>query len=125
MRRLLAWLRDGVPAAIAGAFLLAGASLAFADKAAPGQTLILLVVGGLYALAVRALMGFLPLRGGWSVVSGLLCGPLPAVILLSLKRQHLNEGDRGGLWLMLSLTGLFVGLVEAGLQARATEDPSL
>ena len=125
MRRLFAWLRDGVPAALAGAFLLAGASMAFADKAAPGQTLILLVVGGFYALAVRALMGFFPLRGGWSVVSGMLCGPLPAVILLSLKRQHMNEGDRGGLWVILFLTGLFVGLVEAGAQARASREAEL
>lgn len=82
----------------------------------PHPILAVALLGGVYALAVHGLMSFFGVRRwGW-VVAGILCGPLPAALLVSSDPAKGDE--RGGAILVALILGILLGLVRWAREAR-------
>lgn len=114
---------DWLASVLTGAFYTA--VVARMDK--PHPILAVSVFGAVYALAVHGLMSLFGVRRwGW-VVAGMLCGPLPAAILMPHNLERPEE--RGGAILAALLLGIFLGLVrwarEARREAQAAARPVL
>ncbi len=119
IQRVRAWCTASLPAAVTGAFFLLGTSTVLAGEFGPVHALLLLAVGGIYGMAIRAVMGFFPVDRWGLVVAGLLSGPIPGGLILSLRRRTWSgRGDRGGGWLFALLLGVLVGVVEGGVGGR-------
>lgn len=123
IQRVRAWCTASLPAAVTGAFFLLGTSTVLAGEFGPVHALLLLAVGGIYGMAIRAVMGFFPVDRWGLVVAGLLSGPIPGVLILSLRRRTWSDSDdRGAVWLFALLLGLLVGLIEWAVEARRARD---
>lgn len=119
LKRLRAWLLDSTHAAMTGGFFLLSCSVAVSGDFGPTRALALLLIGGFYGLAVRAVMGFFSVERWGLVVAGLIVGPIPGAILLSLRRRHWGgEDERGGIWVFAMVLGILIGLIEWAVQAR-------
>lgn len=125
-KRLWAWLASSLPAALTGAFFLLGCSVIVASQFGPAQALLILLVGGIYGVAIRAVMGLFPVERWAYIFTGLLAGPIPGAIVLSLRhRSWTSNDDRGGAWLFAVLLGILVGLVEWAAEARRERESPL
>lgn len=112
-QRLRSWLSRSAPAGLTGAFFLMGASVIVSSEFGPVQALATLVVGALYGIAVRAVMGLFPVHSWGLIFTGIVSGPIPGAIILSLRhRSWASSDDRGGAWFFALLLGLLVGLIE-------------
>jgi len=121
--KLRAWFGASMPAAATGALFLLGTSSAVAGGFGAVHALLLFAVGGIYAVAVRAVMGLFPVDRWGLAVTGLLAGPIPGVLVLSLRHHSWqNNDDRGAVWLFALLFGLLVGLVEWAVEERRTRE---
>lgn len=79
----------------------------------------LLLLGGLYALAVHGLMQLFGLRRwGW-VVAGLVSGPVPFALLWS--QQGGSAEERGGGVVAGLLLGVLLGLVRWARESRRAD----
>jgi hypothetical protein len=108
-----------MPAALASAFFMLGCSVVVSTEFGPAQALILLIFGGVYGLAVRAVMGLIPVARWGYLWTGLIAGPIPGVIVLSLRhRNWADNDDRGGAWLFTIVLGMLIGLVEWAAESR-------
>lgn len=119
-RRIARWVTGWGTAMLTGAFFVLG--FAALDKNYdPSRVPEPLVLGAFYGLGVLALLRLLRVRGWGLAVAGLVCGPVPIVLLIV---PEMAPGDeRGGLVLVGLLGGLFIGLMEwARASSRAARE---
>jgi len=107
-----------MPAGLAGAFFV----LAAGRVSEPGEPnrLELLGLGWLYGVAVLGLVRCFPVASWGLPLAGLLCGPVPAALLL--PAADLAEDERCVLWLLCALLGLLIGALECA-RLRRDEHP--
>jgi len=121
--RLRGWLRASSQAALTGGFFLLGCSVVVSTQFGPAQAILTLLIGAIYGLAVRAVMGFFPVERWGLLFAGLIAGPIPGVIVLSLQHRNWGSGDdRGGAWFFALLLGALIGLMEWAVEARRGSD---
>jgi hypothetical protein len=114
IRRILAFLCGLAPAVLGGAFF----ALAFFAVVEPGaKALGGLVVGALWGAAVVGLIRLFRVAPWGYAVAGLLCGPIP-LLVLTLGDEPSGE-DRFALWLIGAVFGLLIGLLEQARVRRA------
>lgn len=112
MKRLRTFLAGAAPAMLAGAFF----TLALSQLASPDGTRIGgLLVGSLYGMAVVGLIRLFRVAPWGSWFAGLLCGPVPAALILP---RGGDPSDRAGLWLLTALLGLLIGGLEHARRKR-------
>jgi hypothetical protein len=68
------------------------------------------VVGAFYGTVVLGLIRLFPIARWAYPLAGLLAGPVPLALLL--RNDDLNADERGGFWLLTTLLGLAIGLLE-------------
>jgi len=112
-----------VPSALAGGFAL---STLAAVSEPPVALVHSLLLGGLYGVFVVLLIRLFRVAPWGYPVAGIVCGPVPAVLLTAGNAElasNSSAGDRGGMWFVLLLFGLVLGLLEwarASRRARAS-----
>lgn len=102
-RKILALL--GSPASLTG--LCTGFALGGIEGGLGGG-LAGALIGALYALAVLGLIRCFRIVPGLYWAAGLVCGPVPLVLV----SQDVSKEDVGGLLLLAALFGALVGLIE-------------
>ena len=113
IQRLRAWLSSSMHAALTGGLFLLSCSILVSTHFGPLQALLVLLIGGSYGLAVRAVMGLFNVERWGLIFTGMIAGPIPGIILLSLQQRNWgNDDERGGLWVFAMLLGILIGLVE-------------
>ncbi|MDX1385383.1 MAG: hypothetical protein R3190_17145 [Thermoanaerobaculia bacterium] len=102
-----------MPAGLAGAFF----ALAAGRVAEPAEAnrLQLLGLGWLYGVVVLGLIRIFPVAPWGRPLAGLLCGPVPVVLVLP---ADLTEDERLAGWLLGALLGLVIGALECARQQR-------
>ena len=114
MRRAIAFVRGLVPAMLGGAFFL----LTFSSVVDPnGDAGAAFLVGGFCGAAVVGLIRLFRIAPWGYGVAGLICGPIPFLVLF--QEHETNGEDRFGVWLVGALFGLLIGLLEWARVHRA------
>lgn len=118
MRRLKLTIAGLVPAGMAGAFV--ALTLGRTNPEEFHARLPLLILGGLWGVAVVGLIRLFRVRPWAFGLVGFLCGPVPTFLLgPGREAREAEQGDRLGIWLVLSLLGMLIGLLEtARVQVR-------
>lgn len=98
------------PALLAGAFYVSGIAMLF-EKTGPREFVGGFVFGAVYGLAVLGLLRLFAVARWAFPVAGILVGPIPAALITSAGRG-MNTEDRAGFWLLTTILGLLVGLLE-------------
>lgn len=101
------------PSGLAGAFFT---TILFNLVSEQGNPVGGLLIGWIYGVAVGGLMRLFRVKSGALPLVGLLCGPVPFLILFSAAS---SLEDRGGAVLSSALLGLVIGLLEWARQRRA------
>jgi peptidoglycan/LPS O-acetylase OafA/YrhL len=125
MKRMKQFLLDSGTAAWISAFMMCSFGLYGAGEFLPGKALVLLIIGLVYGVFVRALITFFPVHRWGMALAGFFVGPLPmAMVLVLQRRQWTNDDDRGLIWALLSVLGMVVGLMEWSKEASQSQGES-
>ncbi len=117
MKALRRFLSGVMPAGLTGAFLIATAFRVM--EPSKGLWLGPLVFGWVYGVGVLGLTRLFRVSRWGVPVVGLVCGPVPVVLLLP---ADVNSGEeRAGLWLLGAIVGLLIGLVEAARLRKVSD----
>lgn len=115
--RVRRFFRGLLPATLAGAFFFM--ILGRVDD--PGASRVgMLLLGGLYGIGIVGLIRLFRIAPWGYPVVGLLAGPLPLALLVTVD---MSKNDRGGALVLTALLGVFVGLVEWA-RVRAERGPA-
>ena len=118
MRRLWRFLGSFQHAGLAGAFFFLAVLATEPDSSGIGS----FVLGWIYGTGVLALIRLFKVTPGAYPVVGLICGPVPAALLLA---RQLGGEQWGGVWLVMALFGCIVGTLEwARIRRDAATPPS-
>jgi hypothetical protein len=102
---------------LAGAFF----ALGIVRLSEPSQSrLALILVGGLYGVAVLGLMGLFRVERWAHLVTGVLAGPVPAALLVPASAGK----EAAGMIALGALFGLLLGALELGRRTIAEERPT-
>lgn len=114
-RRVLAVLGGLGPSLLGGAFFFGALGPATDRAAGPLGSMVL---GALMGAAVVGLIRLFRVAPWGYPVAGVLCGPIPLVLLLAGKAK---EGELFGVWLLGAVFGLLIGLLEAARVRRSAD----
>lgn len=103
-----------MPAGLAGAFL--ALAVGRVSEPAEANRLELLGLGWLYGVVVLGLIRLFPVAPWGRPLAGLLCGPVPAALLV---QADMAEDERRVLCLLGALLGLVIGALECAREHRA------
>ena len=117
MRRVFSFLGGLVPAMLGGAFFV----VSFAGVVDPGKPALGgLVVGALCGAAVVGLIRLFRIAPFGYAAAGLVCGPLPFLVLS--QGDGTSGDDRFRLWLVGAFFGLLIGVLEWARVRRLEAD---